>query len=457
MLISTANIPFVLAPAATFAVYVFQAYLRGDKSFDAAKAFTSLALIKLVANSAAYLLSAGPNCFASIGSFNRIQIFLLSEPRVDRRLLIPKAPYPLDASDGVATPESLSPAKPSKDGHNLMVSLDNTDIRPAKDAEIVIRVNNISVYEGTTTMIVGPVGSGKTTLLMAILGEVPVDQGNISTRTRNMAYCSQTPWLPNGTVRQAIYGFGEDRIMDDQWYETVVEACSLNYDFSKLPSGQNTRIGSRGVSLSGGQKQRIALARALYSRAEIFILDDILSALDRTTEKSVVDRLFGKDGIFQNLNTTVIMVTHASEHMISFLIVHSALADMYIVQYLPLADQVVVLSDTDSTVQVASYENVHSAGLVKLVEQENREEGSEETLVHSPSNDFDKSIADDDAARDLLRQTGDFAVYDTYFRTVGFLPAFTFIIFVIIYAFCSSFSRELTPSLNLNSKTNSCF
>ena len=132
-------------------------------------------------------------------------------------------------------------------------------------------------------------------------------------------------------------------------------------------------------------------------------------------------------------------------------------ADIHVVQYLPLADQVVVLSATDSTIQIGSFEEVRSAGLVNFVEQETREEGPEETVVHSLSDDFDKSIIENDEARDLLRQTGDFALYNTYFKAAGFLPVFTFIMFVILCTFCSSFSRELTPTLNLNCTTNLCF
>jgi ABC-type transport system involved in cytochrome bd biosynthesis fused ATPase/permease subunit len=65
--------------------------------------------------------------------------------------------------------------------------------------------------------------------------------------------------------------------------------------------------------LSGGQRHRVALARALYSRCDILILDDILSALDKKTEKMVMGKLFGSKGLFQKLGSTVIMVTHASK------------------------------------------------------------------------------------------------------------------------------------------------
>jgi len=70
-----------------------------------------------------------------------------------------------------------------------------------------------------------------------------------------MAYCSQTPWLQSGTVRQAIIGIVDDKLVDEAWYDTVVDACALTYDLSKFPKNDQTLIGSRGITLSGGQKQ----------------------------------------------------------------------------------------------------------------------------------------------------------------------------------------------------------
>jgi len=74
-------------------------------------------------------------------------------------------------------------------------------------------------------------------------------------------------------------------------------------------------IGSRGITLSGGQKHRVALARALFSRTDIFILDDILSALDKKTERVVIEKLFGTRGLFRRISATVIMVTHSSMYL----------------------------------------------------------------------------------------------------------------------------------------------
>jgi ABC-type bacteriocin/lantibiotic exporter with double-glycine peptidase domain len=162
-------------------------------------------------------------------------------------------------------------------------------------------------------MITGPVGAGKSTLLKAVLGEISCEMGSIQVETRRMAYCSQTPWLPSCTVQEAICGGVNGQVVDEKWYKTVIDTCALTYDIPTFSAGNQTRIGSRGVALSGGQKQRIALARALYARPKIAILDDVLSALDKRTKTTVVERLLGDAGIFQKIGCTVILVTHASQ------------------------------------------------------------------------------------------------------------------------------------------------
>lgn len=152
------------------------------------------------------------------------------------------------------------------------------------------------------------VGSGKSTLLKTILGETVITKGSVMLRSQNVAYCDQTAWLWNATVKENVCG---DANFDVSWFDRVTWACNLHEDFSQLPNGINTLVGSDGTSLSGGQKNRISLARALYSRSRLAVLDDVLSGLDAHTEKLVVMRVFGPRGIFKQTNTTVILATHA--------------------------------------------------------------------------------------------------------------------------------------------------
>lgn len=308
-LTTAANIPYVLAPAATFGTYAIQAYIKGSESLNIVQVFSALSLIGMVSYPTTRLLAAIPNAASSIGCFDRVQGFLLTEPRLDERLDLPDS----DSLDFklVDTSDSMTDSN-----DKLAVLVENASIRPATGADVVISDANIEIRTGTTTMITGPVGAGKTVFLKALLGEITCDSGTISVQTRKIAYCSQQPWLQSGTVRQAIIGIVTEKQVDEAWYDTVIKSCALDYDISKFPANDRTVIGSRGITLSGGQRHRIALARALYTRCEIILLDDILSALDRKTESTIAENLFGSSGLFQRLGSTVIMVTHAS--MIGF-------------------------------------------------------------------------------------------------------------------------------------------
>lgn len=100
------------------------------------------------------------------------------------------------------------------------------------------------------------------------------------------AYVAQQPWIMNATVKEnIIFGYR----YDSNFYEKTVKACALVDDFNVLPDGDETVVGERGISLSGGQKARVALARAVYSRADIFLLDDVLSAVDAHVGRHIIN------------------------------------------------------------------------------------------------------------------------------------------------------------------------
>jgi len=94
------------------------------------------------------------------------------------------------------------------------------------------------------------------------------------------AYVPQTAWIQSGNIEENIL-FGSP--MDKQKYKCVLHACSLKKDLELLAHGDQTIIGDRGINLSGGQKQRVQLARALYQDADIYLLDDLFSAVDAHT------------------------------------------------------------------------------------------------------------------------------------------------------------------------------
>jgi ABC-type multidrug transport system fused ATPase/permease subunit len=151
-------------------------------------------------------------------------------------------------------------------------------------------------------VVTGPTGSGKSSLLLSLLGETVLESG-VATCPRDVAYVPQTPWLQNDTIRQNIIFYGQ---FDKPRYDTVMEASGLVQDLQQFPNGDLTFVGERGTSLSGGQKQRVSLARALYSRSGILLLDDVFSALDTHTTSHVYHKCF-RSGLLSD--RTVLLVT----------------------------------------------------------------------------------------------------------------------------------------------------
>eukprot|EP00439_Symbiodinium_sp_Y106_P037690 s1985_g4.t1 len=139
------------------------------------------------------------------------------------------------------------------------------------------------------TVVLGAVGAGKSGLLQALIGDLSPMSGIVSTAGQ-IAYTSQVSWIRNASVRDNIIfnsSFQEDR------YKAVIKACCLLPDLEALPNGDMTEIGEKGVNLSGGQKQRISLARAVYSQADLMLLDDPLSAVDSHVAKKLLKMFKG--------------------------------------------------------------------------------------------------------------------------------------------------------------------
>ncbi|XP_023122968.2 ATP-binding cassette sub-family C member 4-like isoform X2 [Amphiprion ocellaris] len=155
--------------------------------------------------------------------------------------------------------------------------------------------------------VIGPVGSGKSSLLSAILGELPHDTGTLKVEG-SLSYASQQPWVFPGTIRSNIL-FGRE--LNLKKYERVLRACALKKDLELLPDGDLTLICDRGATLSGGQKARINLARAVYEEADIYLLDDPLSAVDAEVGKHLFEQCIC--GLLKN--KCRVLVTHQLQHL----------------------------------------------------------------------------------------------------------------------------------------------
>ena len=161
----------------------------------------------------------------------------------------------------------------------------------------------LNIKERGLMVVIGPVGSGKSSLLSCILGnELHVSSGTVK-HSGKLAYVSETPWVFPGTIRENIL-FG--LAYNERLYSKTVDVCELRADFKMLTAGDMSLIGEHGSTVSGGQRTRIALARAVYSQADIYLLDDPLSALDA----NVANNIFRKCLRGLLANRIIILTTH---------------------------------------------------------------------------------------------------------------------------------------------------
>ena len=174
------------------------------------------------------------------------------------------------------------------------------------DEKFTLSNVSLEVKSGILVGVFGHVGAGKSSLLQAILHELPTEAGSIVTKGK-LSFATQEPWVFSGSIRQNIL-FGEE--MDKERYDEVVSACALKKDFEMFPFGDQTLIGERGSSLSGGQKARLSLARALYRKADIYLLDDPLSAVDAHVGKHLFEQCISIHGFLGRQHATIILVTH---------------------------------------------------------------------------------------------------------------------------------------------------
>lgn len=160
---------------------------------------------------------------------------------------------------------------------------------------------NFEIKKGELIIVTGPIGCGKTSLLNAIAGFMKMTSGRLQVNG-DLLLCGY-PWILNATVKDNIL-FGSP--YHKQKYKEVLRVCSLEDDLKILPAGDMTEIGERGITLSGGQKARINLARAVYKTKDIFLFDDVLSAVDSRVGKHIMDECML--GLLKS--KTIILATH---------------------------------------------------------------------------------------------------------------------------------------------------
>jgi ATP-binding cassette subfamily C (CFTR/MRP) protein 1 len=235
-----ANFLGIFTPAITLCLYAVIARLSGS-ALDVETAFTTTAILMLVTHPANMLMTIIPQAVAALTSFERIQNYLLESSREDQRLEIRSSTTTASSFTDVTSAVKLA---------NLRIDAPNTNEAILQDIDLVIATS-------TVTAISGRIGSGKSTLVRAILGEVVPAAGTVAVSTKQIALCSQTPWLPSATIKSIIEGYPLNQHVDYLWYHKVIAACCLKHDLKTFPNGDGTIVGSRGMKLSGGQRQRV--------------------------------------------------------------------------------------------------------------------------------------------------------------------------------------------------------
>ncbi len=276
---------------------------RASEPMTPSRFFTTLAFVQLVAQPLSLFLEYLPYWTTGFAAISRVQEYLaIPEPNDPRTFR-----FEADASSSEKGPRNRH-APGVYFAVEMLYACVTSDF-----AGPILRGVCAGFPFGTVAMIFGPVGCGKTTMLKIILGEAQLSHGDIKLASDSIAYCSQVPWIQNITIRLNIIG---QKAFDARKYARVVYICALDEDFDQMPNKDQTVAGTDGCNLSGGQKSRIALARALYLEADIMVLDDPFSSLDRETASTIRLRLFSESNLMEDDRTTIIMTTSVKAHLV---------------------------------------------------------------------------------------------------------------------------------------------
>lgn len=430
--------------------------VKKDQNLLAAQAFASLSLINLLTTPLLIFCQAFPAAMQAVACFGRIETYLTKQGLKQSELF---SAEDSGRSTGGASIESGTELRSVRGSRPLvsdtkpgtLASFVTADVSWSADAtEPVLQDVNLTIKPGFTA-IIGPVGSGKSTLLESLVGETTVKRGSVATNfSGHAAYCPQAAWLMNDTIRRNITGGSEDFEIDQKWYDSCILSCGLQRDLEGMAAGDQTVAGTNGSSLSGGQRQRVSLARAMYSRAPVIILDDVMSGLDPATAKEVTTRLFSRQGYLRKAGVSVILATHNSR---SPLLTWTAIPLLIGLseRILPYMDEIVVL-ESGKVADIGSYSQIQSRGDLKLMvmtdDDDTIESGEQEN--HSQEAPQDSKIAattpkspgnqqQPPKPPNLERRQGSWSVYAYYARSAGALSLSLWAFFTVLGAITSNY------------------
>ncbi|KAK4880384.1 hypothetical protein RN001_008530 [Aquatica leii] len=324
------------------------AYVLFDNNITAKKVFVITGFYNLLRQGMTNFFAQAVSQIAEANvSINRLNQFMLYEEK-------PNLPKPLKTKTNGSINEHTFIQK--ENSYSVVID-DGFAKWNSSSTDNTFENLNIKIKKGTVVAVIGPVGSGKSSLLQIILEELSLNRGKLDVHGE-VSYAAQEPWLFTGSVRQNIVF---NKPYENARYKTIVHKCSLKRDFGLFPVGDKTIVGERGVSLSGGQRARINLARAVYQDADIYLLDDPLSAVDAHVGRELFDNCI--TGYLKG--KTVILVTHQ-------------------LQYLKDVNHIIILENGMVKAQ-GNFEELQKSGLdfAKLLENEFEHEEDKKSLASS--------------------------------------------------------------------------
>ncbi|KAI9048359.1 hypothetical protein LZ554_008151 [Drepanopeziza brunnea f. sp. 'monogermtubi'] len=419
-------IPKQLSAPVTLTIYVLALeHGSGAGKLSASRAFTVLTIIELITGPLGLALMSITSITRSLACLDRVQTYLKSSDKADGQLQAPMS-HDICSIHKVPDSDTSITEKARSTDYNIMISIKDAAFGYKGAENPALESISFDVPRHSITAIVGSVGSGKSTLLKSILGELELRAGEKSVLSGRIAYCDQTPWIQNGTLRSCIIGTSE---FDSSWFDEVVSVCALEEDFGALADGHDTMVGSRGIAFSDGQRQRLALARALYSRAPLLILDDVFRSLDARTAMKISERLLSPNGLIRRSNLTAVIITQHARH-------------------LAIADQVIVL-EKGTISQLGSFQDLKSRGgyIQNSVAQEGYSDHHQEvqssgwktSAIRKPG---PKSKLPNTVGTRVIGSRGK-SVYSLYLRHVGALRAIVLLIAVMALALATRLQRIL--------------
>ena len=276
---------------------------------------------------------------------------------------------------------------------------------------------DMSVKHGSFCMVIGPTGRGKSTLIKGILGETPCSAGFVYLATDSIAFADQDPWTINSTMRAGVCG---ESSFEEGFYQEVIDCCGLLEGLKILPNGDMNVVGSKGISLSGGQKSRLALAKVVFARKDVLVLDDVFSGIDADTEELIFRRLFSSTGLLRCCNTTVVLVTHA-------------------VARLGYTDWVAVLNQDGVLIEQGTYANLRKSSTyhanLDVRFKKAATQSADQVVEVKSSKTYTAKIPGEEGetASRLARKTSDWDTYKCYFTAAGWKSSLSLAVWSFAY------------------------